>query len=94
MLFGSPMPQYLNATTIATTQAIANTGTTFIFRMEGEYVDSKHIAENPLTINLPAGKKVQATHICDINVPGMPTMLTGHIVSSLIVALLIGIRPL
>jgi hypothetical protein len=94
MLFGSPMPQYLNAITNATNQAIADTGTTSIFIMEGAEVDNKRIAKNPLTINLPDGKQVVSTHICDINIPGLPTMLTGHIVPSLKVALQIGIRPL
>ncbi len=45
-------------------------------------------------INLPDGKKVQSTHVCDINIPGLPTILTGHIVPSLTITSLIGIRPL
>jgi hypothetical protein len=32
--------------------------------------------------------------VCDINIPGLPTALTGHIVPSLTIASLIGIRPL
>jgi hypothetical protein len=69
-LFGCPMPQYLNALTIATTQAIANTGATSIFIMEGANVDNKHVTVRPLTINLPDGKQVQSTHVCDIVIPG------------------------
>jgi hypothetical protein len=34
-MFGAPMPQYLNALTIAASQAIADTGATSIFVMEG-----------------------------------------------------------
>jgi hypothetical protein len=34
-MFGNPMPQHLNALTIATLQAIADTGATSIFVMEG-----------------------------------------------------------
>ena len=94
MLFSSPMPQYLYAITIATTQAIADTGATSIFIMEGADVDNKCIAKDPLTINLPDGKKVVSTHVCDINIPGLPTMLMGHIIPSLKVASLIGIHPL
>jgi hypothetical protein len=94
MLFGSPMPKYLNAVTIATNQVIADTGATSIFIMEGANVDNKRIAKDQFTINLLDGKKVVSTHVCDINIPGLPTMLTGHIVPSLKVALLIGIRPL
>jgi hypothetical protein len=93
-LFGSPMPQYLNALTIATNQAIADTGATSIFIMEGADVDNKGPATVPLTINLPDGKWVLSTHVCDIRIPGLPTVLTGHIVPSLCIASLIGIRPL
>jgi hypothetical protein len=94
MLFGSPMPQYLNALTIATNQAIADTGATSIFIMEGADVDNKHPAMVPLTINLPNSKRVQSTHVCDIWIPGLPTVLTGHIVPSLRIASLIEIRLL
>ena len=52
------------------------------------------MASKPLTINLPDGRKVQSTHVCDINIPGLPTMLTGHVLPQLAVASLIGIRPL
>jgi hypothetical protein len=93
-LFGCPMPQYLNALTIATNQAIADTGATSIFIMEGADVNNKCPATVPLTIDLPDGKWVQSTHVCDIRIPGLPTVLTGHIVPSLRIASLIGIRPL
>ena len=63
------MPQYLNAITITTHQAIADTGATSIFIMEGADVDNKRIAENPLTINLPDGKKVLSSHVCDYHGP-------------------------
>ena len=79
---------------IATNQAIADTGATSIFIIEGADVDNKRIAKDPLTINLPNGKKVVSTHVCDINILGLPTMLTGHIVPSLKVTSLIGIRLL
>jgi hypothetical protein len=93
-LFGSPMPQYLNALTIATNQAVADMGATSIFIMEGADVNNKRPTTVPLTINLPDGKWVQSTHVCDIRIPGLPTVLTGHIVPSLRIAFLIGIRPL
>ncbi len=93
-LFGRPMPQYLNALTIATNQAIADMGDTSIFIMEGADVDNKRPATVPLTIDSPDGKQVQLTHVCDIQIPGLPTVLTGHIVPSLSIATLIGIRPL
>jgi hypothetical protein len=62
--------------------------------MEGGDVDNKRIGTDPLTINLPDGKKVVSTHICDIKIPGLPMILTGHIVPSLKVPSLIGICPL
>ncbi len=48
-------------------------------------------AVSPFTIYLPDGKQVQSTHVCDINIPGLLTILTGHIVPSLKIASLIGI---
>ncbi len=92
-LFGNPMPQYLNAIMIATNQAIADTGTTSIFIMVGADVDNKRLVVKPLTINLPDGKQI-STHVCDIQILGLPMVLTGHIVPSLSIASLIGIRPL
>jgi hypothetical protein len=88
------MPQYLNTLTIAANQAIANTGATSIFIMESADVDNKHLAMKPLTINLPNGKQIQSTHVCDIKIPGLPAVLTGQIVPSLSIASLIGIRLL
>ncbi len=85
-LFGHPMPQYLNTLTIATNQAIADTGATSIVIMEGADVDNKRPATSPLTINLPDGKQIRSTHVCDIQIPGLPTMLLGHIVPSLSIA--------
>ena len=84
----------MNAVTIARDHAIADTGATSIFIMEGVDVVNKRIATSPLQINLPDGKQVRSSHICDIAIPGLPTILTGHIVPSLTVASLIGIRPL
>ena len=93
-LLGNATTEQLNAMTIATSHAIADTGATSIFVMDGVPVDNKRVASQPLTINLPDGRKVKSTHVCDINIPGLPTMLTGHVVPHLAVASLIGIRPL
>ena len=80
--------------TIAANKAIADTGATTIFIMDNAEVDSKRIATKPLKINLPDGTTIWLTHICDIKIPGLPQILTGHIVPSLKIASLIGIRPL
>jgi hypothetical protein len=51
-------------------------------------------ATNPLNINLPVGTMVKSTHVCDLEIPGLPYVLEGHIVPDLTVALLIGIQIL
>jgi hypothetical protein len=87
------MPQYLNALTAATNQAIANTGATSIFIMDGIHMVNKRVARKPLTINLPDGKQIMSTYICNIIILGLPTVLTGHIIPLLKIASLIGIHP-
>jgi hypothetical protein len=54
----------------------------------------RHVATKPLTVNLPDSRKVKLTHACDINIPGLPVTLTGHIIPDLKTSLLIDIRPL
>jgi hypothetical protein len=93
-LFGKPTSEHLNAISIATTHAIADTGATSIFIMDGVDVVNKRPAPNPLTINLPDGRKVQSLHVCDITFPGLSRISTGHVVPHLAIASLIGIRPL
>jgi hypothetical protein len=44
-----------------------------------------------LTINLPDGRKIKLTHVCNIHIPGLPVILTGHIIPDLKIASLIGI---
>ena len=90
----APVNHVVSAVTISRDRAIADTGATSIFIMDGVDVDNKRIALKPLTVNLPDGRMVQSSHVCDIMIPGLPTVLTGHIVPSLSVASLIGIRPL
>ena len=79
---------------IDNSKAFADTGATAIFVMENVPVDNKRAAMKPLTINLPDGTKVKSTHECDITIPGLPRVLTGHIVPQLKIASLIGIRVL
>ncbi len=62
--------------------------------MDGTPVLNKRVASNPLTISLPDGTKIRSTHDCDILIPGLPKILTGHIVPQLEIASLIGIRVL
>jgi hypothetical protein len=90
-LWGNPSPQYLNVITIAPNQAIAITGAMSISIMDGIDVGNKRIGTQTLTIDFPNGKKVMSTHVCNIHMPGLPTVLTGHIIPSLTIASLIGI---
>jgi hypothetical protein len=62
--------------------------------MDGVDVVNRRVATKPLTVNLPDGRKVKSTHVCNITIPGMPGTLTGHIIPALKTASLIGIRPL
>jgi hypothetical protein len=91
MLLGNPSNKQLNALTIASTHAIADTGATSIFIMDNADVVNKKIATRPLTINLPDGRRVMSTHTCNIVIPGLPSTIVGHVLA---VASLIGIRPL
>ena len=90
------MPQFLNAITIAAKQAIVDMGmgATSIFIMEGAAVDNKRAMVSPLTINFPNSKKIQSTHVFDINILGLPTILTGHIIPSFTIQSLVNIWPI
>ncbi len=92
--YGNPKPQYLNAITIATNLAVADTGATSIFVMDEVDVENKRLATKPLTVNLPDGRKIKSTHVCDINIPGLPVILTVHIIPDLKIASLIGMLSL
>jgi hypothetical protein len=62
--------------------------------MDGIDVANKQVASKPLTINLPNGRKVKSTHICNIVIPGLQTVLLGHIVPDLALVLLVGMSCL
>ncbi len=93
-MYDIPKLQYINAIIIAPNHAMADTGATSIFVMDGVDVANKRLATKPLTVNLPDGRKVKSTHGCDINIPGLPVTLTGHIIPDLKTASLISICPL
>jgi hypothetical protein len=82
------------AMTIASTEAIADSGATQIFVMDGIPVHNKRKTTCPLKVALADGRQVTSTHMCDIIIPGLPTMLVGHIVPELSIASLFGIRVL
>jgi hypothetical protein len=79
---------------IKPTHAVANTDATSVFIMDGIPTKNKQIAAHPIQINLPAGRRVTSSHICDVNIPGLPITLTGHIVPDMTMASLLGIQVL
>jgi hypothetical protein len=86
--------EFANAIAIAALHAIADTGASSIFIMKGTPAKNLCQTNNPITVSLSGGTKVSSMHICDINIPGLPTSLTGHIVPGITMASLIGIRIL
>ncbi len=79
---------------IAPTHAVADTGATSIFLMAGAPADNICMAMKPIHISLPNGKKIVLTHICDVDIPGLPHKLIGHIVPDMKMASLLGIHIL
>ena len=90
----APEHQHYANMLIELLHAIADTGATSIFVMEGTPMENIKPTMSPITINLPDGKRVMSTHTCDITIPGLPTVLTGHIVPGIKMASLFGIRVL
>jgi hypothetical protein len=62
--------------------------------MEGTPVINKRITHFPLKVALADGRKVLSTHKCDVNIVGLPTILTGHIIPELSITSLFGIQVL
>ncbi len=62
-----------------------------IFIMEGTPIKNIRPVIKQLTINLPNRSQVKLTHLCDITIPGLPIVLTGHIVPRLSIASIISI---
>ncbi len=77
-----------------TYDAIADSGATQIFVMEGTPVVNKRPTTHPLKVALADGWIVLSTHMCDIKIDGLPTVLTGHIIPDLSIASLFGIHVL
>jgi hypothetical protein len=87
--------EFANAVMPATPPvAITDSGATQIFIMEGTPVNNKRPTDCPLKVALADGRRVMSTHICDVDIPGLPVVLTGHIIPELSIASLFGIRVL
>jgi hypothetical protein len=76
---------------ILPTNAVAGTGATSIFVMKGTPMTIIWPADQSLTINLPDRTIVKSTHVCNLKLPGLPTVLEGHIVPYLSMVLLVRI---
>jgi hypothetical protein len=74
--------------------AIADTGATPFFLTKGALCQNKRRATNPITVKLPDGRKIKSTHMCNIVILGLPTVLTGHIMPDMTTSSLFGIRIL
>ena len=79
---------------IAPSIAIADTGATSLFLTKNAPCLNKRPADSPISVTLPDGRKIFSSHICDVRIPGLPTMLTGHIMPDMTTASLFGIRVL
>ncbi len=74
--------------------AIADTGATSFFLTKIAPCQNKQRAVNPITVKLPDGRTIKSTHICNIIIPGLPTILTEHIMPDMTTSSLFGIRIL
>jgi hypothetical protein len=79
---------------LATDNAIADSGATQIFVMDGTPVVNKQPTTQPLKVSLANIRQVMSTHMCDIHINGLPFILTGHIIPDLSIASLFGKRVL
>ncbi len=73
---------------------VADTGATSVMVTKDTPMKNVQPATNPLNINLPDGTIVKSTYACDLEIPGLPYVVEGHIVPNLTVASLIGIQIL
>ena len=76
------------------TPYLADSGATQIFVMDGTPVVNKPPTTHPLKVALADGRIVLSSHMCDIKIDGLPTILTRHIIPNLSIASLFGIRVL
>jgi hypothetical protein len=79
---------------IPLTHAVADTGATSVFVLKGTKMKNIRSAVTLLVVNLLDGTVMRSMHVCDYEIPGLPTLLKAHIVPDLTVASLIGIHVL
>jgi hypothetical protein len=85
---------HANVMKITSTHVVADTGATSVFVMAGAPANNIRMATKPIHISLPDGKNIVSTHICDVDILGLPHKLIGRIVPDMKMASLLGIRIL
>jgi hypothetical protein len=68
---------------LTTDNAIADSGATQFFVMDGTPILNKRLTTRPLGVSLANGHQVMSTHMCDIRIDGLLFVLTGHIIPDL-----------
>jgi len=79
---------------IPNTHTIADMGTKSVIVMKNMPMKNERPTTNPLNINLPNGKMAQSRHIWDLEIPGLPHVLEGHVIPDINVASFVGIQGL
>jgi hypothetical protein len=74
--------------------AVANTGVTLLFLTKGAPCQNKLHTINLVTVTLPDRCKIKSMHVCNVMIPDLPTLLTGHIMTDMTTSSLFGIRVL
>jgi hypothetical protein len=73
---------------------VADTGATCLFLKKGAPCQNKHCTVNLIIVTLPNGCKIKSMHVCAVMIPGLPTVLMGHIMPDMTTASLFVIRVL
>ncbi len=88
------VPQHTLGMLVEPSLAVAHTGVTSFFLTKGAPCQNKRLTVNPVSMTLPDGQKRRSTHVCNIIIPGLPIVLTGHIMPDMPTTSLFGIRNL
>ena len=89
-----PAPHHAFGMLVGPSLAIADTSATLLFLTKCAQCQNKWHEPTPISITLPDSHKIFSLHICNILIPGPPTILTGHIMPDMTTATLFGIRIL
>jgi hypothetical protein len=85
-------PQHILGMSVGPLLAITDMGATSFFLTKDAPCQNKQLTNSPLSLTLPYGQKIKSTHVCDITIPGLPTIITGHIMPDMTAASFFGVR--